>query len=198
VTVPTPVGTPGAENANTYIALGNADNPAEGTAEYFVCSMVENNDVVTWNNAEATSRDQKVRALFAAAQRLDRENYLGYRASEDQALKWPRKGVYRPQITSSIYATGFLYYNRRAVFEDNEIPQEIKWAQATLAVYLNANRDGIGLSGLEDYRRVEIGELTVTPRHYGAVGIDRIPPMVQHYLRGLIIGGPGNVSVKRA
>jgi len=198
MTVPTPVGIPGAENANTYIALGNADNPADGTAEYFISSMVENEDVVAWNDDTLTSRDQKQRALFAATQRLDRECFIGIRASEDQALEWPRIGARRPRVTSSIYATGFFYYRRYAYYEENEIPDEVKWAQAHLAVYLNANRGGLDLSGLEDYRSVQIGNLAVSPYRYGAVGTDRIPPIVQRYLDGLRIGGPSNVSVRRA
>jgi len=67
-----------------------------------------------------------------------------------------------------------------------------------LAVYLNNNKDGIGLSGLEDYKNVSVGSLNVTPNQFGAVGLDRIPPIVQGYLNGIRISGPGNVSIKRS
>jgi len=40
--------------------------------------------------------------------------------------------------------------------------------------------------------------LNVTPRFYGAVGIDRIPPIVDHYLMGIRIGGRANLSIKRS
>ena len=74
----------------------------------------------------------------------------------------------------------------------------MKKAQAVLAVYLNNNKDGLGLSGLDDYKNVQIGSLNVTPNQFGAVGADRIPPMIERYLIGLRISGPGNIAVKRS
>jgi len=67
-----------------------------------------------------------------------------------------------------------------------------------LAVYLNNNKAGLGLSGLEDYRRVGVGGIAVEPMMNGAVGADRVPPMYERILRGLRISGPGNVSIKRS
>jgi hypothetical protein len=68
-----------------------------------------------------------------------------------------------------------------------------------LAVYLNNNPDGIGLSGLEDYKNVKIGSLDVTPSEsYGAVGADKVPPIMERYLTGLRISGPGNVAIRRS
>ena len=67
-----------------------------------------------------------------------------------------------------------------------------------LAVYLNNNKDGIGLSGLEDYKNVKIGSLDVTPDKFGAVGADRVPPLLERYLTGLRISGPGNIAIKRS
>ena len=81
---------------------------------------------------------------------------------------------------------------------DTEIPDRVKHAQIVLAVYLNNNKDGMGLSGLEDFASVNIGNLNVTPRFYGAVGIDRIPPIVDHYLMGIRIGGRANLQLKRS
>jgi len=54
------------------------------------------------------------------------------------------------------------------------------------------------LSGLEDFNNLSIGGLNVTPNFYGAVGADRIPPMVERYLTGIKIGGAGNLSIKRS
>ena len=56
----------------------------------------------------------------------------------------------------------------------------------------------MGLSGLEDFASVAIGNLNITPRFYGAVGIDRIPPIVDHYLMGIRIGGRANLQIKRS
>ena len=83
-------------------------------------------------------------------------------------------------------------------YTDTEIPDRVRNAQVVLAVYLNNNRDGLGLSGLEDFNNLSIGGLNVTPNFYGAVGADRIPPMVERYLTGIKIGGAGNLSIKRS
>ena len=45
---------------------------------------------------------------------------------------------------------------------------------------------------------VSIGNINVTPRFYGSVGVDRIPPIVDHYLMGIRIGGRANLSIKRS
>ena len=71
-------------------------------------------------------------------------------------------------------------------------------AQVVLAVYLNNNKDGIGLSGLEDFKNVQLGSLNVTPDKTGAVGADRVPPLLERYLTGLRISGPGNIAIKRS
>jgi hypothetical protein len=93
----------------------------------------------------------------------------------------------------------FHFASRTDYFADNEIPTQIKYAQAVLAAYLHNNTDGIGLSGLEDYKSVSIGNLSVVPNlGYGAVGADKIPPMVERYMTGLRISGPGNFSIRRS
>jgi len=68
-----------------------------------------------------------------------------------------------------------------------------------LAVYLNNNPDGLGLSGLEDFKNVQVGSLNVTPNlGYGAVGVDKVPPIMERYLTGLRLSGPGNFSIRRS
>ena len=83
-------------------------------------------------------------------------------------------------------------------YTDTELPQEVKDAQIELAVYLNNNKDGIGLSGLEDFAAMSIGNINVTPNFYGRTGIDRIPPIIDQYLIGLRIGGSANLTIKRS
>jgi len=51
---------------------------------------------------------------------------------------------------------------------------------------------------LEDYKNVQVGPINVTPDKSGAVGADRIPPIIERYLTGLRISGPGNIAVKRS
>jgi hypothetical protein len=179
--------TVGGASANSYLTLAAANSLIEG--------LVQNDDVVAW--ASATD-DQKNRALYSATQRIDRERFLGARATDTQSLQWPRTGVRKPDTYINTYAVGFPFRITTDYFTDTEIPDQIKKAQAELAVYLNNNKDGLGLSGLEDYKNVKIGNLDVTPNNYGATGADRIPPMVERYFTGLRISGPGNIAVKRS
>ncbi len=154
------VATPGAADANTYLTLSDAQDIIDG--------LVENDDVVAWGTA---TTDQKNRALYTATQRLDRERYLGARATDTQALQWPRTGVRKPDTYINTYAVGFPFRITTDYFTDTEIPQQVKEAQATLAVYLNNNKDGIGLSGLEDYKNVKIGSIDVTPNQYAQAAL---------------------------
>ena len=179
--------TAGGANANSYLTLSDANSLIDG--------LVENDDVTAW--ASATD-DQKNRALYTAAQRIDRERFLGARATDTQSLQWPRTGVRKPDTYINTYAVGFPFRITTDYFTDTEIPDQIKKAQVELAVYLNNNKDGLGLSGLEEYKNVKIGNLDVTPNNYGSTGADRIPPMVERYFTGLRISGPGNIAVKRS
>jgi len=180
--------TVGGANANSYLTLNNAQAIIDG--------FVQDADVTAW--ASATT-DQKNRALFTATQRLDRERFLGARATDTQALQWPRTGVRKPDTYINTYAVGFPFRITTDYYTETEIPQQVQYAQVVLAVYLHNNPDGIGLSGLEDYKNVKIGSIDVTPNlGYGAVGVDKIPPIVERYLTGLRISGPGNFAIKRS
>lgn len=180
--------TVGSDAANSYLTLA--------AAELIVDGLVQDEDVTAW--ATATT-DQKNRALFTATQRLDRERFLGARATDTQALQWPRTGVRKPDTYINTYAVGFPFRISTDYYTDTEIPDRIKFAQVLLAVYLNNNPDGLGLSGLEDYQSVSIGPISVTPNNgFGAIGADKVPPLVERYLTGLRISGPGNFAIKRS
>tara|TARA_R100000353_G_scaffold35991_1_gene28751 strand:- start:765 stop:1325 length:561 start_codon:yes stop_codon:yes gene_type:complete len=179
--------TVGSASANSYLTLSDAQDIVDG--------LVEDDDVAAW--ASATT-DQKNRALYTATQRIDRERFLGARASDTQALQWPRTGVRKPDTFTSTYTTGFPYRVTTDYYTDTEIPDQVKRAEVILAVYLNNNKDGLGLSGLEDYKRVGVGGVAVEPDKFGAVGADRVPPLFERYFTGLRISGPGNISLKRS
>ena len=181
------IATPGAADANSYVT--------EAEALDYVSYMLLNADVQHWNSGNEDSRH---RALAYATQRLDRERFLGARATDTQALQWPRTGVRKPDTYINTYSVGFPFRITTDYFTDTEIPEQIKRAQVELAVYLHNNVEGLGLSGLEDYKSVSIGSISVTPNQFGAVGADRIPPKVERYLIGLRISGPGNISIKRS
>ena len=179
--------TAGGASANSYLTLTAAND--------YVDAMVEGADVAAWASATV---DQKNRALTYAAQRLDRERFLGARATDTQALQWPRTGVRKPDTYINTYSVGFPFRVTTDYYTDTEIPYQIERAQVELAVYLHNNKDGISLSGLEDFKSLEIGSIKLETDKFGAVGAERIPPMVERYLIGLRISGPGNISVKRS
>ena len=179
--------TAGGANANSYITLSEANT--------FVEAMISSTDVSKWTTGTDDTRN---RALAAATQRLDRERFIGARATNTQALQFPRTGVRRPDTYVNTYATGFPFRISEDYFSETEIPDQIKRAQIELAVYLKNNTDGISLSGLNDYKSVSIGSISVTPDKAGAVGADHVPPMFERYLTGLRISGPGNVAIRRS
>ena len=179
--------TAGGASANSYITLAAADA--------YVEAMISSADVSAWSTG---ADDLRNRALTAAAQRLDRERFIGARADDTQALQWPRTGVRKPDTYVNTYATGFPFRISEDYFTDSEIPDQIKRAQVELAVYLKNNVEGISLGGLEDFKNVKIGSLDVTPDKTGAIGADRVPPMFERYLTGLRISGPGNIAIKRS
>lgn len=183
------VATAGAANANSYITLSDAND--------IVAGLVPDDDVVAWE-AGTTSDDYRNRALYTACQRIDRERFLGARVDDTQALQWPRTGVRKPDSYINSYAIGFPFKLTTDYYTSTEIPDQIKKAQVVLAVYLQNNTDGIGLSGLEDYQSLSVGSISVSPNFYGAVGADRLPPIYERYLTGLRISGPGNVAIKRS
>ena len=179
--------TAGGANANSYITLSEANT--------FVEAMISSTDVSKWTTGTDDTRN---RALAAATQRLDRERFIGARATNTQALQFPRTGVRKPDTYVNTYATGFPFRISEDYFSETEIPDQIKRAQIELAVYLHNNVEGIGLGGLEDFKTVKLGDLEVTPDKTGAIGADRVPPMFERYLTGLRISGPGNIAIKRS
>ena len=179
--------TAGDASANSYLTLDAANAIIEG--------LVLDDDVAAW---DGSTTDNKNRALYTATVRIDRERFLGARATDTQALQWPRTGVRKPDTYVNTYAVGFPFRISTDYFTDTEIPDQVKKAQVILAVYLNNNRDGLGLSGLEDYKTVKLGNIEATPNFYGAVGADRVPPLFERYFTGLRISGPGNIAIKRS
>ena len=181
--------TPGGASANSYLTLNDAQAIIDG--------FVQDADVTAW--ASATT-DQKNRALFTATQRLDRERFLGARSTDTQALQWPRTGVRKPDTYINTYAVGFPFRITTDYYTDTEIPDRIEFAQCVLAVYLNNNKDGMGLSGIEDYKSVAIGSLRIenAGASASATGADRVPPIYERYLTGLRISGPGNFAIRRS
>jgi len=181
------VTTVGSATANSYVSLAEAQQVIDG--------FTESEDVVAWGTS---TTDQKNRALFSSTQRIDREHFLGAKTNKVQNLQWPRSGVRVPDQYNHLYSLSFPYRIVDDYYTDTEIPDLVKNAQIHLAVYLNNNKNGLGLSGLEDFKSISLGEINITPNFYGRVGIDRIPPIVDHYLNGIRMGGTANLPIRRS
>ncbi|QDP66362.1 MAG: hypothetical protein Unbinned1819contig1001_8 [Prokaryotic dsDNA virus sp.] len=179
--------TAGGASANSYLTLADANTLVE--------AMISSTDVGQWL---VGTDDTRNRALTAAAQRLDRERFIGAKATDTQAMQWPRTGVRKPDTYVNTYATGFPFRISEDYFTDTELPDQIKRAQVELAVYLKNNTDGISLGGLEDFKSIQIGSINLTPDKSGAIGADRVPPMFERYLTGIRISGPGNIAIRRS
>ena len=166
--------TAGAANANSYISLTEANELIEG--------LVADDDVIAWE-AGSTSDDYRNRALYTAAQRIDRERFLGARATDTQAMQWPRTGVRKPDTYINTYSVGFPFRITTDYYTDTEIPDQVKKAEAVLAVYLNNNKSGLGLSGLEDFKRVKVGTLEAEP----TFSVLLVLIEYHHYLNGTLL-----------
>ena len=86
-------------NANTYITLADANSFIEG--------LVLSDDAAAW---DGSSNDNKNRALFTAAQRIDREKFFrgaGYMILRH--LNGLRTGVRKPDTYVNTYAVGLSF-----------------------------------------------------------------------------------------
>lgn len=164
--------TVGGANSNTYLLRNQA--------QAIVDALMLNAEVETWDDAD---EDVQNRALVNAAWRIDRERFFGNRASNTQALQWPRQGVRKPDQYVPSYQAGYAFSIRADQFADDEIPDEVKKAQVLLALYLVSEPDALNLGGLEQFKNVSIGPLSVTPMQPQNQRL--LPPLVEQYLRGL-------------
>ena len=157
-----------------------------------------------------TTDDQKVNFITAATQRIDRENFIGYRTLDNQILEWPREGAKKPNSYAGNYVSPwrktenqqgdetitYVSGANQGYFDADEIPDQIKRATLYLAVFFSNNLDALGETGLEGFENIKIGSLDVTPRFFKAD--EDMPPMTHKYLNGLRTTSAANISVKRS
>jgi len=164
--------TVGGPNSNSYLLLNEA--------QAIVDALMLNEEVLTWDDAD---EDVQNRALVTATWRIDRERFFGNRSTNTQALQWPRIGVRKPDQYQPAFQAGYAFSIRSDYYRDDEIPDELKKAQALMALYLVSEPDALNLGGLEQFKNVSIGPLSVTPMQPQNQRL--IPPLVEQYLRGL-------------
>ena len=174
--MPTLIATPGAPDANSYVTVEEADS-------YFD----ERLNASAW---AAASPEDKARALIQATRRLDQEEFEGVPTrplngtavdQPTQALKWPR------QMADT--DAGWTY-------EDDIIPDPVKQATMELAlVYLSSDSDPLADTGLEGFEQVQVGPLTVVPRHQRRAG--ELPENVRRLLQPVLRMSRANVRIVR-
>jgi len=128
------IATPGASNANTYATLNEAE-------DYIETRLHTDN----WD--DATDNDREAGLLMATAL-LDRLcNWDGDKASDTQALRWPRSFIYTPDGNTVDSAT---------------IPQFLKDATAEFALHLLGSDLTETISrDLEGFKQIEVGSLNL-------------------------------------
>jgi hypothetical protein len=155
----------GGATSNSYVTVAQAD-------AYFATRA----NASGW----AGTNDTKERALITATLRLDPEPWLGSRATEEQALRWPRFGVND--------LDGYSY-------DEDEIPLPLQYATFELALTLLSS-DILVPSGLEGFDEVKLGPLQVKIRQ---VLEGELPETVVRHLQGLAdigISGSGGSTFR--
>lgn len=156
-------------SANSYVTRAEADAYFDGRV-----------NAAEWTASTVTAAT-KEQALVAATDRLEQEQYLGYKTTTTQRLKWPRTNVYDDDGTA--YAEGVS-------------PRPMKEACYEQALALLKDAKLLDATGLAAFDAVAVGPLNVQIRQPEASG--KLPAQVQRLLRGLWIGGSGIVRLVRA
>jgi hypothetical protein len=150
------------------------------TAETYLDSRL---NAGAWTGA---APDDKTRALLMAAQRLDRENWLGNRVTTTQRLAWPRIDV--AKVDQVGFGYGGFYgqpwgWGYGEQYLTTEIPQPIKDAQCELALaYLEGFDDG-GDEAIDSFSADGVSVKNRQSRPDGG-----LPPRVVQLISGLIAG----------
>lgn len=158
--VPDLVATPGAPDANSYVTLEEADEYVAGLA---------GPSARAW---ERLDEDAKKRALLTATRRLDQEDYAGRKASNAQALKWPRVGV-RDEDGRT--------------YPSDVVPEVVKNAQVELALgYGDGAADPFGAGDLDAFSAVTVGPIEIELRDAPKPGA--LPDHVRRLLSHVLVG----------
>jgi len=146
--------------ANSYVTQ------AEATT-YFTLRL----NMAEWTAAVTASTADP--ALVMATNRLEAEDYEGFKTTIAQRLKWPRAD---------------LVDDNGDAYDVDVIPRPVK--EATFELALALLKDDVLLdSGLEEFERVRIGPIDVSP--FRGRKADALPAIVVRLLEDLRIGGSG-------
>lgn len=148
--------TVGGAASNSYVSEAEAE-------DYFAARLFS----TAWTGA--ASADTKRAALVMATRRIEQVRFSGTRASDTQALQWPRFNVWDHDTGTTL--------------ADDVIPQAVKFATYELALsYLSASSDPAAKDALAKFSALTLpGGLQLTLRDGFASG-DDLPPVVWRLL----------------
>jgi len=155
--------------------VGGAASNAYATEAVITALLEGRVNSATWTAATTAVREQ---AIVNATRRLEQETFHGYRASESQALKWPRSGVYD--------SDGYAYAS-------DAMPAPILMATAELALALVTNPSQLDTSGLAQFTSLSVGPISLSTRD-AALAPNALPATVRGFLNGLSVTGGGGLT----
>lgn len=123
--------------------------------------------------------EKKMAALIAGTNRLDQEQFAGYKTSTAQRLKHPRVGLEDDD--------GYPY-------PSDAIVRAVKEAALELALSLLQNAKSLGRSTLLQFEQLQVGSISITPSRQG-LNPDALPPQVVRLLRGIRTSMSGQSEV---
>lgn len=148
--------TVGGASSNSYLTLAEAETYMEGRG-----------NKATWT---AASDGDKNIALVEAQREITLLCFIGIRASDTQALAWPRDWAINPDDPNYAY------------YENTEIPQRVKDAQAEYAFqYIKAGTTDLGAISPQTNVKKKVVDVLSTEYFSPAgtpVGIGRYPGVV--------------------
>jgi hypothetical protein len=167
------VSTVGGSTSNSYVSLADAET-------YFddrINSAVNGN----WENTSAgvaRTDAEKSAALVTASRRIDEEQFVGYKVSTTQALKFPRYGAYDEDGIP---------------FSTTAIPEVVKQATCLTALEL-LRADFLQEDYMGNFSYFQSG--TVQIKQFSQSSTGKLPAEARRLLRYLLLGGGGGRIVR--
>src|ERR1044072_3560587 len=145
----------GGSTSNSYVTLTEAN-------DYFADRL----NTTEWDTATS---DTKEKALITATRRIDEEQFVGYKVSNTQSLKWPRYNV--------LDEDGLFY------FPVDSIPERVKQAVFVTALEL-LRADFLAENYMGNFSYFSAG--TVQIKQFTQTSAGRLPADAVRLLQGVM------------